>query len=77
MRHQIQDRENEQHRYHLRRILPNGSADRSILRRVARVFGVLQWEDTNERGNVPESFGMHNTVEQLPVPDGWMMVEFE
>ena len=61
----------------IRRILPNGNADCSILRRVALVLGVLQWEDTNERGNVPESFGVHNTMEFLPVPDGWMRVEFE
>ncbi len=61
----------------IRRILPNGQEDCSTLRRVARVYGVLQWEDTNDRGNVPESFGVHNTVEQLPVPDGWMRVEFE
>lgn len=59
----------------IRRILPNGQADCSTLRRVARVYGVLQLEDTNERGNVPERFGGHNTMDLLPVPDGWMGVE--
>lgn len=61
----------------IRRILPNGKADCSTLRRVARVYGVLQWEDTNELGNVQERFGVHNTREFLPVPDGWMRVELE
>ena len=61
----------------IRRILPNGQADCSTLRRVARVWGALQWEDTNELGNVPERFGVHNTREFMPVPDGWMRVEFE
>ena len=61
----------------IRRILPNGNADCSTMRRVARVYGVLQWEDTNKYGNVPERFGVHNTSEFLPVPDGWTRVEFE
>lgn len=61
----------------IRRILHNGKIDCSTLRRVARVWGVLQWEDTNDRGNVPESFGVHNTKEQLPVPPGWVGVVLE
>ena len=61
----------------IRRILPNGQTDCSTLRRVARVYGVLQWEDTNEHGNVPETFGWHNTREMLPVPEGWVGVELE
>ncbi len=59
----------------IRRRLSDGSADCSILRRVALVWGVLRWEDTNERGNVPEAFGVRNTRELLPVPEGWVGVE--
>ncbi len=59
----------------IRRILPNGNADCSTLRRVARVWGVLQWEDANESGNVAETFGVRNTREMLPVPDGWTAVD--
>lgn len=61
----------------IRRILPNGQADCSTLRRVARVWGVLQWEDTNDLGNVPQAYGVHNTREKLPVPDGWVTVELQ
>lgn len=57
-----------------RKVLPDGSADSRTLRRVARVWGVLQWEDTNDRGNIPESFGVRNTKEVLPVPTGWVAV---
>ena len=75
MRHQIKENTMTNTATAIRRILPNGQADCSTLRRVARVLGVLQWEDTNERGNVPERFGVHNTMDLLPVPDGWMRVE--
>ena len=57
----------------IRRLSPNG-VDCTTLRRVARVWGVLQWEDTNDQGNVPETFGVRNTRERLPVPEGWVRV---
>ena len=58
----------------IRRVLPNGEANPATLKRVARVYGILQWEDANNRGNVPETFGVRNTRERLPVPDGWIGV---
>ncbi len=61
----------------IRRILPNGDADCSTLRRVALVWGVLQGEDTNDLGNVPQAYGVYNTREKLPVPDGWVKVELQ
>lgn len=57
----------------IRQLKADGTANTNTLQRVALVWGVLQWTDTNHRGNC-DGFGVKNTRDRLPVPVGWVAV---